>query len=320
MLTVRRSKQKDGIEEVPSERVPSLLKNPNETLWFDIDSPSEQELELFARELGVHPLTIEDIVKQNQRPKIESFENYLYLAVHPLVKKNGIQLEPIEVDLLIGKNWLVFAHYGTVPGVIEDGRLNERLQVGFPRGVDFLLYSILDLIVDSYFPVVDQIEEEVDRMEDRILGKARPKDITRLITLRHSLVHVRKAVSPQREIFNQLTRHDLPYIRPECALYFRDVYDHLIRITEELDGLRDLLAGDMEVHLSVVSNQLNVIMKRLAAWGTIFGVITAIAGIYGMNFKFMPELEWPYAYPIVLAVMVAVSFGLYLFFKQKDYL
>jgi magnesium transporter len=144
--------------------------------------------------------------------------------------------------------------------------------------------------------------------------------MNRLLTLKRSLVHIRRAVGPQREVFNQLTRHDFPFVRPECTVYFRDVYDHLIRITEELDSLRDLLSGALEVHLSSISNQLNVTMKRLTAWGTMFVIITAIAGIYGMNFQYMPELHWRYGYPAVVAGMAAISAGLYWYFKRKDYL
>jgi magnesium transporter len=143
--------------------------------------------------------------------------------------------------------------------------------------------------------------------------------MNRLLRLKRSLVHIRRAVGPQREVFNQLTRHDFPFVRPEYNVYFRDVYDHLIRITEELDSLRDLLSGALEIHLASMSNQLNITMKRLTAWGTIFVVITAIAGVYGMNFEFMPELEWRYGYFAVMGLMALISVGLFFYFKKKDY-
>jgi magnesium transporter len=145
-------------------------------------------------------------------------------------------------------------------------------------------------------------------------------EINRLLTLKRSLVRIRRAVSPQREVFNQVTRHDFPFIRTEYLVYFRDVYDHLIRIVEELDSLRDILSNVLEIYLASNSNQLNVTMKRLTAWGTIFIVITAIAGIYGMNFKYMPELEWQYGYFAVLALMTAISLGLYFYFKKTGHL
>jgi magnesium transporter len=138
-----------------------------------------------------------------------------------------------------------------------------------------------------------------------------------LLTLKRSLVHIRRAVTPQREVLNQLTRHDFPFVRPENLVYFRDVYDHLIRITEELDSLRDILSSVLEIYLASTSNQLNITMKRLTAWGTIFVIITAIAGIYGMNFKYMPELEWRYGYFAVVALMAVISVGLYFHFKKR---
>ena len=289
-------------------------------LWFDLDSPTQAELDFLEKQLRIHHLTLEDIVKQNQRAKIESFEGYVYMAIHPLIRKDSLEIEPAEIDLLLGHNWLVMVRYGPIPGLIENSRFNERLDFALTRGADFLLYTIVDLVVDSYFPLLDQIDDEIDLLEDKLLEQADIQDMNRLLTLKRSLVHIRRAVGPQREVFNQLTRHDFPFIRPEHTVYFRDVYDHLIRITEELDSLRDILSGALEVHLSSISNQLNVTMKRLTAWGTIFVIITAIAGIYGMNFEYMPELEWRYGYPVVMALMALISVGLYFYFKKRDYL
>lgn len=320
MLTVRRAPTENRVEALPLEAVPGLLEKGETPLWFDLESPTQSELDFLETELRIHHLTLEDIVKQNQRPKIESFDHYVYLVIHPLVRKNKMEIEPVEVDLLLGKNWLVMVRYGPIPGVVENSHFNERLGLALPRGADFLLYTIVDLIVDSCFPLVDQIDDEIDALEDKLLGPTKPEDMNRLLTLKRSLVHIRRSVGPQREVFNQLTRHDFPFVRPECTVYFRDVYDHLIRIAEELDSLRDLLSGAMEVHLSSISNQLNVTMKRLTAWGTVFVIITAIAGIYGMNFKHMPELEWYYGYPAVMALMAGISVGLYWYFKRKDFL
>jgi magnesium transporter len=296
------------------------LRHDDVTLLFDLDSPTQGELDFLEKELRIHHLTLEDIVKQNQRPKIEAFEGYVYLAIHPLVRKNDLEIEPAEADLLLGRTWFAMVRYGQIPGVTDNPQFAERLNVALCRGPDFLLYTVVDLIVDSYFPLLDQVEEEIDRLEDQLVKESTIDEMDSLLTLKRSLVHIRRAVVPQREVFNQLTRHDFPFIRPECAVYFRDVYDHLLRITDELDSLRDILSGALEVHLAAVSNQLNVTMKRLTAWGTIFVVITAIAGVYGMNFEYMPELKWRYGYVFALLLMVAISGGLYIYFKKKDYL
>jgi magnesium transporter len=320
VITVRCSPTGGRPEVIPLDSVPDLLGRVDAALWFDIDTPAQEDLEFLERHLKIHHLTLEDVVKQNQRPKIESFEDYVYLVIHPLIRKDHLEIEPAEVDLLLGKNWLVMVHYGPVPGLIESSGANERLEDALTRGADFLLYKIVDMIVDSYFPLMDQIEEEIDFLEDVLVQQASIEDMNRLLKLKRSLVRIRHAVTPQREVFNQLTRRDFHFIRPECTLYFRDVYDHLIRITEELDSLRDILSGALEVHLSAISNQLNVTMKRLTAWGTIFVVMTAIAGVYGMNFEHMPELHWRYGYLFAIALMAVISGGLYLYFKKKDYL
>jgi magnesium transporter len=319
MLIIRRSTE-TRLQEVSRESIPGLLRQSDCHLWFHFDSPSEEELRFLAQTLNVHHLTLEDIVHQNQRPKIEAFEDYVYMAIHPLLRKENWNIEPSELDLLLGRQWIVSVHYGPLPGLIENSHLHERISGALCRGSDSLLYTLVDLVVDSYFPLLDGIEDEIDSLEDRLLGRPRGGDMNRLLTLKRSLVHIRRAVSPQREVFNQLTRHDFPFIQPGNLVYFRDVYDHLIRITEELDSLRDILSGALEIHLASTSNQLNVTMKRLTAWGTIFVVITAVAGIYGMNFKFMPELEWRYGYFAVICLMFFVSLTLYFYFKRKGYL
>jgi len=318
MLTIRRSTG-NGLEILSRDAVGDILPRIDANLWFHFDAPTEEEIRFLQETFKIHHLTIEDVVNQNQRPKIEPFDDYVYIAIHPLMHSKKWQIEPSELDLLLGRHWIVSVHYGPLPGLIEDSHIHERLANALDRGTDFLLYTLVDLIVDSYFPILDEIEDEIDSLEDRLLARAQPADMNRLLAFKRSLVHVRRAVGPQREVLNQLTRHEFPFIRPENLVYFRDVYDHLLRITEELDSLRDILSSALEVHLASTSNQLNMTMKRLTAWGTIFVVITAIAGIYGMNFKFMPELEWRYGYFAVMSFMVLISLGLYFYFRKKGY-
>jgi magnesium transporter len=319
MLLVRGAGHRQQSAAVDLSAVSELLRRGSQSLWFEIDTPEPGELAFLEKELEIHHLTLEDVVKQGQRPKIESFEDYVYLTIHPLEQKNGLEIEPTEVDLLLGRNWLVLVHYGPVPS-LQGPYAQERLSNALGRGADFLLYTVVDLIVDSYFPILDQIDEAIDDLEDRLLESTDREDMAKLLTLKRSLVHIRRALGPQREIFNQLTRRDFPFVSPECTFYFRDVYDHLIRITEELDSLRDILSGALEIHPASTSNQLNQTMKRLAAWGTILIVITTIAGIYGMNFEYMPELRWRFGYLGVLTLMASVSFGLYYYFRRKDFL
>ena len=316
MLIIRCSRG-DRLEEISREAATDLLSRRDANLWLHFDTPTEDELDFLKENFAIHHLTIEDIVNQNQRPKIEPFENYVYLAIHPLRREAKWEIEPSELDLLLGRGWIVSVHYGPLPGLINNSQLHERIPAALGRGADFLLYTLVDLVVDSYFPIMDDVEDKIESLEDRLLLRAHPGDMNRLLSLKRSIVHIRRAVTPQREVLNQLTRHDFPFVRPENLVYFRDVYDHLIRIAEELDSLRDILSSVLEIHLASTSNQLNATMKRLTAYGTIFVMITAIAGIYGMNFKFMPELEWRYGYFVVLGVMAAISLGLYFYFKKR---
>ena len=316
MLIIRCSRG-DRLEEISREAATDLLSRRDANLWLHFDTPTEEELDFLKEKFAIHHLTIEDIVNQNQRPKIEPFENYVYLAIHPLRREAKWEIEPSELDLLLGRGWIVSVHYGPLPGLIDNSQLHERIPAALGRGADFLFYTLVDLVVDSYFPIMDDVEDKIESLEDRLLLRAHPGDMNRLLSLKRSIVHIRRAVTPQREVLNQLTRHDFPFVRPENLVYFRDVYDHLIRIAEELDSLRDILSSVLEIHLASTSNQLNATMKRLTAYGTIFIAITAIAGIYGMNFKFMPELEWRYGYFVVLGVMAAISLGLYFYFKKR---
>lgn len=319
MLTIRHAKG-DDVEEIERDLAVDLLERGDANLWLHFDTPKEDELQFLQQNLKIHDLTMEDIVHQNQRPKLDSFDDYVYLAVHPLQRKKNGQIDRSELDLLLGRNWIVSVHYGPLPGLIEDSQLHQRIVLALGRGPDFMLYIMLDLVVDSYFPLLDGIEDEIDSLEDRLLARGSAIDIKRLLVLKRNLVRIRRAVLPQREIFNQLTRHDFSFIRPQHLVYFRDVYDHLIRIVEELDTLRDTLSSVLEIYLASTSNQLNATMKRFTAWGTIFIVVTAIAGIYGMNFKFMPELEWRYGYFVILGFMTIISLGLYFYFKKKGHL
>jgi magnesium transporter len=216
MLTIRRSTV-NGLENVRRDAVADLLPRADANLWFHFDAPTEEDLRFLQEDLKIHHLTLEDIVNQNQRPKIESFEDYVYIAIHPLMHRKKWQIEPSELDLLLGRHWIVSVHYGPLPGLIEN---SERLSSALSRGTDFLLYTLVDLLVDSYFPILDEIEDEIDSLEDRLLARAKSADMNRLLAFKRSLVHVRRAVWPQREVFNQLTRHEFPFIRPENLVYF----------------------------------------------------------------------------------------------------
>src|SRR5574341_486088 len=162
MLTIRQASKTTALEEIHQSDIPALLAAGETPIWFELDSPTQSELEFLETNLGLHHLTLEDIVKQNQRPKMEAFEHYLYVAIHPLIRKDHVEIEPAEVDLLLGRHWLVMVHYGPVPGLMDNSRFHGRLGGALARGADFLLYTIVDLIVDTFFPIMDQIDDEIE--------------------------------------------------------------------------------------------------------------------------------------------------------------
>src|SRR5438094_9337803 len=205
MHTVRRFTT-NGLEEVSRDSIPDLLRRSDAKLWFHFDAPTDEELRFLEEELKIHHLTLEDIVKQNQPPNIVSFGDYVYMAIHPLLCKKKWQTDPSELDLLLGRRWIVSVHYGPLPGLIENSQLHERIPPALRRGTDFLLYTLVDLVVDSYFPLLDDIEDEVDSLEDRLLKRARNEDMNRRLALQRSLAHLGRAGAPQRELFDRPPR------------------------------------------------------------------------------------------------------------------
>ncbi len=319
MLVVRLAKE-GKVTVVEPERLPSLLADSGAAIWIEAQKPTGAELANLKQLFGLHDLTVEDLAKRNQRPKIDFYPTYHYLVLHLLEESAGKRIVRREVDIVVGRNWLLSTHEEPLPGLLAQPEAEGRLSEALLRGADFLLYTIVDLVVDSYFPLLDQLSDEVDAIQDRLMKEAGKRDMRPLMNLRRALVAVRRTVAPQREIFSQLVRHDIPFIRREQTLYFQDVYDHHLRILDELDLFRDTVSSVFELFLGTVSNQLNLVMKRLTGWGTIFIVLTLITGIFGMNFRYMPELQWRWGYPAVLLLMSVVAFGLYRYFRKRDYL
>jgi magnesium transporter len=221
-----------------------------------------------------------------------------------------------------GPRYVVSVRHGASLPYTDVRARCEAAPAQLAKGPGFVLYALMDFIVDQYFPVAEALEEALDRLEDEIFGSPRPRRETaeNIYRLKRDLVDVKRAVSPLVDVCNRLMRFDLPLIPEDARLYFRDVYDHVVRINEMLDGLRELLTTALEANLSMVTAAQNEDMKRLAGWAAIIAVPTMIAGVYGMNFKFMPELQWPFGYPVVMVVMVGLCAWLYYKFRRAGWL
>jgi magnesium transporter len=265
-----------GLEAIPTAPFPD-----GTTSWIDISGPSPEQVAEITRRLGLHELIAEDILEGNQRAKIEVTEDRIHVVMFAL--EYGDPIRPSEIDMVLGDGFLL-----TVHAPEWDPRATHHLRgegVGpiFDRGPDHLLWAICDDLVDGYFPLMDKLGDEIDLIQDAVIEKGTPDVLERLFELKRELIAIRRAAAPVREIFNQLTNRDLALVDAEEIVYFRDVYDHLIRLTDELDTYRELVSGTLDVYLSTVNNNLSLIMKRLTGVTVVLAGIAAFGGIFGMS-------------------------------------
>ncbi len=258
-----------------------LLRGEGSKVWVDLASPSPDEIRIVADALGLHPLIAEDIAERNERSKVETFDQDVIHIVLFALSYEG-EAAASEVDFVLGKRYLLSVHDGAL-GDKTTAPLRQGVEHALEKGPDYLLYALADTIVDGYFPVLDRIGDDIDSLQDRVMEKASDWTLQRLFGLKRELASLRRATSPAREIFAQLTNRELPALDPSHVVYFRDVYDHLIRVADELDNDRDLVAGTLDIYVSIVNNDLSRIMKRLTGVTVILAGIGAVAGIFGMS-------------------------------------
>jgi magnesium transporter len=258
-----------------------LLGIDDNRLWIDLAAPSPDEVRIVADALGLHPLIAEDIAERNQRSKVETFDEDVVHIVLFVLAYEG-EATASEIDFVLGPRYLLTVHDGTL-GHKTTAPLRFGVERALQKGPDYLLYALSDTIVDGYFPVLDKIGDDIDDIQDKVLQTASDWTLQRLFSLKRELANLRRATSPAREVFAQLTNREIAAIDPKHIVYFRDVYDHLIRVTDELDNDRDLVAGTLDIYVSIVNNDLSRIMKRLTGVTVILAGIGAVAGIFGMS-------------------------------------
>jgi magnesium transporter len=250
-------------------------------MWVDALRPTPDELAAIGRNLDLHPLVVEDIEEGNQRSKVELTDGLIHLVVFAL--KYADEVVATEIDIVVGQGFLLTVHDGGWDGRSIERLADNGLASVMARGVDHLLWAVVDSIVDDYFPFVDRLGDALDALEDAVVENPNPETLEQVFALKRELIDVRRAVSPVREILNQLTNRDLALIGADEVIYFRDVYDHLIRLTDEIDNYRELAASTLDVYMSSVNNNLSLIMKRLTGVTVVLAGIAAIAGIFGMS-------------------------------------
>lgn len=315
---------KDGKLEInlSPERVGEALKDPSSIVWVDIQQMDDEDIDLLTNVFNLHPLTIEDFIMPYARTKVEKFKDYLFLVMYGMESYEELKekIKILELDCCLGKNFLITAHSEPIAPLAT---LKDRAKKQSPiinQGADFLLYSVADSLVDSFFPAITVFDDKVDRMSDELFKDPTQETLSKIYYLKNELMHLRRTIGPQADVIGLMTRGDFEVISAGNLAYFRNIYDNLVRLNDIVGTSRDIITGAMEAYVSVVSNRLNEIMKTLTVIATIVMPLTLIASIYGMNFKFMPELSHRFAYPAVVGVMLIIVVVMLFYFKRKKWL
>lgn len=289
-------------------------------VWIGLHEPDEELLRKVQDRFDLHDLAIEDAHLAHQRPKLEVYGNSLFIVLRTASLQSG-KVSWGETHVFAGAGYVVTVRHGSTTAYATVRARCESAPDMLANGESFVIYSVMDFVVDNYFPILHALEAEVDVLEDSVFSKDGERlNVERVFELRHELLLMRRAVQPLQEVCNHLMRFDVTLIPNDMRAYFRDVQDNVIRVVEQIDNLRELLKAALEANLLLASVQQNDVTKQLAAWAAILAVPTAIAGVYGMNFKTMPELEWAYGYPVVLVVIFTLCGYLYTRFKKTGWL
>jgi magnesium transporter len=300
-----------------------LFKDTPTVTWINIDSLHQVEiLEKLGERYGFHPLVLEDILNTDQRPKMEDYAEYLYIVLRILnYNDESGEIESEQISLILGPNFII--SFQEKEGTVFNS-VRERIRNGKGRirkmGPDYLAYALLDLIVDNYFVIMEKLGEKIEFLEEELVTQPGPETLQTIHHLKREMIFFRKAVWPLREVIGSLERGESPLVKGTSRVYLRDVYDHTIQVIDTIETFRDMVSGMLDIYLSSISNRLNAVMKVLTIIATIFMPLTFIAGIYGMNFKYMPELEWKWGYPVVWFAVVLISVSMLIYFKRKRWL
>lgn len=291
--------------------------------WINvIGVHNTKEIEDIGRIFHIHPLVLEDVINTNQRPKTEMYDNFVYIVLKMLYideKSNDVTIE--QVSIIVGENYVI-TFQETEIDVFDS--IRKRISSTKWRvrrlGADYLTYALIDAIVDNYFIVLEHLNEVVEELEDEMLSNSKPDYLQMVYRLKRTYIYIRKMVYPVRELLNMLMRTEIKQINDETRLHYRDVYDHLIRVLDTIEHSRELLSSIVEIHITSISQKMNEVMKVLTIIATIFIPLTFIAGIYGMNFKNMPELEWEWGYFASIGLMALIAIGMVLYIVKKKWL
>jgi len=308
------------LADIPAHEIHAYIARPDGFVWVALKDPEPAELEAMRREFGLHPLAVEDAHHGHQRPKIEEYEESLFVVLH-MIEDAGDDLNVGEVAIFVGPQYVLSVRSRAERGFSDVRARCEREPELLRHGTGYVLYALMDAVVDRYFPLVDKIESEVEQIEDRIFADQPAREhIEALYSAKRKLMILKHATEPLLEATAKLFGGRVPQICAGLQDYYRDVYDHLLRLNQAIDSLRDMVATAISVAISLITIQENAVTKQLAAYGALVAVPTLIAGVYGMNFQNMPELGWVWGYPFALAMMIGIDAYLFYRFRQAKWL
>jgi len=310
-------------EGFSSEDLPELLANPENLIWVDMEAPTEAENKILADVFNFHPLTIEDAVMTRNAPKVEAFPDYIFFIVHGIKNEtNPANFVTKELDGYLGKNFVVTYHHENFRSIDKVKQQVRSSKFVCSRGADYLLHQILDELVDLYIPLVDDFDNAISEIEERIFRTKRANNsiLEEILNLKRSVARLRRITSKQLNVLYRISHGEFPLIEEAHLPFYRDVYDHLLRVSDLSESYRDLIGGLLDIQFSVVSNRTNEVMKVLTVFSAIILPLSLIAGIYGMNFENMPELHTRNGYYFALALMFVIAVGLLYYFWRKGWI
>ena len=312
-------------QEKPVEKVEECFpfKDKPTVTWINVDGVHQVEIiEKIGKEYDIHPLVLEDIVNTDQRPKLEEFDEFIFVVLKMLNwDDENAEVQSEQISLLVGPSFVI--SFQERPGDVFDP-IRDRLRQAKGRirkmRADYLAYALVDAIVDNYFVVLEKLGDRIELVQEELVGDPSPETLHAIQNLKREMLFLRKSVWPLREVASGFERSESPIVCDATRVYLRDVYDHTIQVIDALETCRDLVSGMLDIYLSSISNKMNEVMKTLTIIATIFIPLTFVAGLYGMNFEFMPELHWRLAYPLVLLVMVVIGILMLFYFRRKRWL
>lgn len=301
------------------EEAHAVVREGGANVWLDFESEDEATVRDAVAPWGVHPLVVEDLVMQINRPKLDDYGDYLYVAVHSARwEKADERPTLLEVDIVVGKNWLVTYHDEPTPAITAAVALLPKRPAVLAKSPAQLMHFILDVLVDHYLPLMDRLADEVDVLEEEVIADTSQSMHSRILRIKRGISGLRRIVGPQRDTVLSLTRDELRTIPAELRPYLRDVYDRLARVSDLLDSFRDESASVLELHLSALSNRMNEVIKRLTVIATVGLPLTVVTSYYGMNFE-LPEYKWPHSEWYALGLMLATAFATWLFLRSRKW-